>query len=608
MATQFTIPRQVKINVAGRPYAGAQAFFYQTNTETPQAVYQDSALTVLHPQPVLADDDGYFPVIWLDPDAAFNYRVQILSATGSLLDDVPDVPARLISSTQIIEDVTTNLDSLKRTQTEIDLGITPSNRAYRPGNIRRYGAAVDGATDDSAAIRKALDVAARDGTTVTCDPPGQIKVGSVVYIPQDVGNAHRGFCISFYGCTIIGQGKGIGTIFESGHGSVSTGGSSNFSDPDETQSHYATVIKGGIYKSCQYAFRLKNFIYGCELSDMRFEDVTHTLLANRCFASRYRNLDTQVISIGAGDVLYDFSGLTNAIVVQGCSAAGGAANTTGIGYSFGTGGGFVFVGNTAEGLDTGLVLGPVLGATIKGNYFEGLTTRAIDATSSSNREMNIDDNWFLDVGQAINAVLWIGGKWGAANSLHGTATVVINDSTSFCTVEIPGITFSETTAIATALKVPAGYTLGASVRLQAPREVYASAVGFGQPMVIDQTASFDTPAFAYSGGPLNNGTGFWLPFASQTNVTNTSTIDTQIYWSDYRMNVVFDLVGTRSDSAAVHLYGFIFAAGVILRGDSGAPGWAVTASSNSGKLRLVINGTSLSGLSMNGWSGQIRHQ
>lgn len=160
MATLFTLPRQVKINVAGRPYAGAQAFFYQTGTETPQLVYQDSDLSIPHPQPVLADDDGYFPVIWMDPDAEFNYRVRILSATGSQLEDVQDVPARLVSATQVAEDVATTLDSLKRTQTEIDEEVTPVNYAWPEGYVDRYGDnTVPGTTDMTVAIQTAVDIA-----------------------------------------------------------------------------------------------------------------------------------------------------------------------------------------------------------------------------------------------------------------------------------------------------------------------------------------------------------------------------------------------------------------------------------------------------------------
>lgn len=163
MATQFTLPRQVKINVAGRPYAGAQMFFYQAGTETQQTVYQDAGLTTAHPQPVVADDDGYFPVIWLNQSSTTNYRVRILSATGSLLDDVDDVPRRPFSSS----DIGDALDSLTRTSAEIALNIVPVNTAFPPNDPRRHGlsASASGTTNYTALLTTEL-VARQSGSIV----------------------------------------------------------------------------------------------------------------------------------------------------------------------------------------------------------------------------------------------------------------------------------------------------------------------------------------------------------------------------------------------------------------------------------------------------------
>jgi len=146
LAVQFVLPRQVKINVAGRPYAGAKAYFYQTGTEVLQTVYQDQALTTPHDQPVIADDDGYWPVIWLNTEASSDYRVVVYSATGSLLDDISGVARKQFSSS----DIATTLDSLQRTPAEISAGVTPVNYAYPPGDVRRYGAT--GSSDDSYAF------------------------------------------------------------------------------------------------------------------------------------------------------------------------------------------------------------------------------------------------------------------------------------------------------------------------------------------------------------------------------------------------------------------------------------------------------------------------
>jgi hypothetical protein len=134
LPSQFILPRQVKINVAGRPYAGAKAYFYRTDTEVLQTVYQDAGLTTAHDQPVVATDDGYWPVIWLNSAASADYRVVIYSATNVLLDDLQSVPRVLFTSSEIA----TTLESLKQTQAEITAGVTPVNYAHEPYVRARY--------------------------------------------------------------------------------------------------------------------------------------------------------------------------------------------------------------------------------------------------------------------------------------------------------------------------------------------------------------------------------------------------------------------------------------------------------------------------------------
>lgn len=46
----------------------------------------------------------------------------------------------------------------ERTAAEIAAGVTPTNFAYEPGDVRRYGAVGDGAVDDTSAIQSALNV------------------------------------------------------------------------------------------------------------------------------------------------------------------------------------------------------------------------------------------------------------------------------------------------------------------------------------------------------------------------------------------------------------------------------------------------------------------
>jgi hypothetical protein len=67
MSNLFYLPR-----VHSEPLA--KLYFYQTGTSTPQNTYTDIDLQVAHTNPVVADADGYFDPIYLDPSLP-NYRV-----------------------------------------------------------------------------------------------------------------------------------------------------------------------------------------------------------------------------------------------------------------------------------------------------------------------------------------------------------------------------------------------------------------------------------------------------------------------------------------------------------------------------------------------------
>lgn len=504
-----------------------------------------------------------------------------------------------------------------RTAAEIAAGVVPTNYAYKPGNIRRYfnAGVIDGTTDVAYAMRKALDLAAYDGTTVHCDPPGQIKVGSVVYLPQRShtafgSNTRYGYLMDFYGSTFVGQGRGTGTIFESGTGSVSTGGATNIGQADESAAslHYGTIIQGARFRSCDLALNLFNFVKGCKLEDLYIEDVDGVIVTDRCFYLELHNVHAQVSDLTANDVLFDFRDTNNAMTVVGCEAGG--TGTLGTGFKFTGGGagsaGIIFHGNTAELLARGLTLATAIeGIDIRGNYFEGCSVAAIDASAAGSKNMDVDGNWFYLNGKAIDATEWIAGKWGASNYFASPADEVdISDNDSKCIVEIPLNIFTEAQSL-TAAKIPSNYTLGASVTVIAPREVYAAATGLSAPLAVDASlGNQSVPAFAYSGGPAANGASFTVPFCTQTLNVGSSVIDTQINFSTYYMGVLFSLY--TEINGAKNIIGIVGPSGGVYRMD-GLTNISVTASNNSGKLRLTVAGSDHATYTAAGFWGQVRH-
>jgi microcystin-dependent protein len=67
-----------EISTNGTPLAGGQLLFYESGTTTPLAVYSDPGLATPIAQPVVADANGRFGSIWLDPSQA--YKIQLFTA------------------------------------------------------------------------------------------------------------------------------------------------------------------------------------------------------------------------------------------------------------------------------------------------------------------------------------------------------------------------------------------------------------------------------------------------------------------------------------------------------------------------------------------------
>lgn len=85
MSNPFTFARQ-------RSVAGAKLYFRLTGTSTPQNTYTTPALTTPHSNPVVADANGYFDPIYLDPSLP-NYR--IIHTDGSNVDNDPTLEVEL---------------------------------------------------------------------------------------------------------------------------------------------------------------------------------------------------------------------------------------------------------------------------------------------------------------------------------------------------------------------------------------------------------------------------------------------------------------------------------------------------------------------------------
>lgn len=89
--TLFQLPKPIAWD-AGAVVPGGKLNFYQTGTSTPQNTYTDEALSVAHSNPVVADAEGVFAPIYLDP-ALPDYRVTFTDSSDVTIYQVDDVPA-----------------------------------------------------------------------------------------------------------------------------------------------------------------------------------------------------------------------------------------------------------------------------------------------------------------------------------------------------------------------------------------------------------------------------------------------------------------------------------------------------------------------------------
>jgi hypothetical protein len=191
-------PRLAHTDANGVPYPGAKCNTYLSGTSTPVATYQDAALTIPHANPVVALNDGRFPVIY--GNAGIEYKFILTDASGGNPRTIDPASPFVLTQAEI------GASLHPQTEAEDLEGVTPVNYAYAPGDARRYGVSAGAsAAANTTALHNAIAATPNFGTLVL--PEGTIEINPIAIVDHPIKlkghglGKHSGF--SAAGKTII---------------------------------------------------------------------------------------------------------------------------------------------------------------------------------------------------------------------------------------------------------------------------------------------------------------------------------------------------------------------------------------------------------------------
>lgn len=453
--------------------------------------------------------------------------------------------------------------------------------------IKDYGVVADDATDDTAAIQRAINTvaaaAAFDGNHAAVELifPSRAKVyiAETLYVPSFVRMNLNGSRL---------RGTGSNTMFESGYFDGSGNVVSNFGQDNETQFVVCSRIYNGNIYQCNKAFHLFNFCEDSSVDNIRFVGVNQAVYAKRCFYGSFTKLHSRSPLDGTAFPCFHFDDEVNAVTIKSVFAVSYT-----VGWKFSGAKDGVYASTCgAESCPTGVTVSDATSGIHFHNWYFENNYNAIDCDGTGNHEnVVVTSSWFNSVTNALQGVTIVSGEFGASNKLNGAAAV--NLASNFANrmeVRIP----TDVTADNATPALPAAYLLGDANLVDYVKTLYNSVTGFVSIKgrvhggVIPHHYSGD------SGTPSNN----VIPFctAALNAGADTLTVDTKIRY----LNTEFIGVQlTLNDASGAEVIAGICAAGVFL--DLTKPAAvSVTPSNNSGFYRFTIAGlttaTSYSGV------------
>lgn len=204
------------------------------------ATYSDSGLTTALPNPIPLNSRGEVSTaagassqLFLTPNQVYTFTVYDSGSNqiwqGTYINGVQQSAEATASELNPITD-TAILNSLVRSAAETAAGVTPSNYAYPECDLRRYGARIDGSTDDTAAINAAISVAtAASGRGYIYHPGGTCCHASQITVPNGLAvvGFSRAYCIFKFTGTPSGSPANTRSAWRYSSGAVNSSGYAN---------------------------------------------------------------------------------------------------------------------------------------------------------------------------------------------------------------------------------------------------------------------------------------------------------------------------------------------------------------------------------------------
>jgi hypothetical protein len=205
-------PRIQLLDENGAPLVGAKLYTQQTGTTTPVATYTSSALTVAHANPIISDANGFFPAIYPDPDlGAIKFRFFDAGDVNLGIDTDPVfTPEAALTQAEVGAALYPITDS------EDAAGVTPTDYAYPPLDMRRYGFSIlASAATNTTALNNALAIATSAGGGKIIMPVGIFPFNGTVTIPSNVELIGATMGFGSYSSTVLNYtGSGIAISYE----------------------------------------------------------------------------------------------------------------------------------------------------------------------------------------------------------------------------------------------------------------------------------------------------------------------------------------------------------------------------------------------------------